>query len=81
VKNQKENEPKEPVMRGKEEAKSPSVMKKYKNIRWAQRKDMCDYEETMHPGYEEQQNGEPEGPQFDRSKWWCHQQDSMITSH
>jgi hypothetical protein len=29
---------------------------------------MCDYEETMHPGYEEQQNGEPEGPQFDRSK-------------
>jgi hypothetical protein len=30
VKNQKENEPKEPVMPDKEEAKSPSVMKKYK---------------------------------------------------
>jgi hypothetical protein len=56
VKNhQKENEPKEPVMPGKEEAKSPSVMKKYKKIRWAQRKDICDCEWTMHPGYEEQQ--------------------------
>jgi hypothetical protein len=33
VKNQKENKPKEPVMPGKEEAKSPSVMKKYKKIR------------------------------------------------
>jgi hypothetical protein len=33
VKNQKEKEPKEPVMPGKEEAKSPSVMKKYENIR------------------------------------------------
>jgi hypothetical protein len=32
AKNQKENEPKEPVMPGKEEAKSPSVMKKYKKI-------------------------------------------------
>jgi hypothetical protein len=33
VKNhQKENEPKEPVMPGKEEAKSPFMMKKYKNI-------------------------------------------------
>jgi hypothetical protein len=30
VKNQKENEPKEPVMPEKEEAKSPFVMKKYK---------------------------------------------------
>jgi hypothetical protein len=30
VKNQKENEPKEPVMPDKEEAKSPFVMKKYK---------------------------------------------------
>jgi hypothetical protein len=30
VKNQKENEPKEPVMPDKEEAKSSSVMKKYK---------------------------------------------------
>jgi uncharacterized protein (UPF0335 family) len=30
VKNQKENEPKEAVMSNKEEAKSPSVMKKYK---------------------------------------------------
>ena len=29
VKNQKENEPKEPVMPDKEEAKSPFVMKKY----------------------------------------------------
>jgi hypothetical protein len=34
VKNhRKETEPKEPVMMGKEEAKSPSVMKKYKKIR------------------------------------------------
>jgi hypothetical protein len=33
VKNhQKENEPIEPVMPGKEEAKTPSVMKKYKKI-------------------------------------------------
>jgi hypothetical protein len=33
VKNhQKENEPKEPVMPGKEEAKSPFMMKKYKKI-------------------------------------------------
>jgi hypothetical protein len=32
VKNQKENEPKEPVMPGKEEAKSPSMMKNYKKI-------------------------------------------------
>jgi hypothetical protein len=32
VKNQKENEPKEPVMPGKEEAKSPFMMKKYENI-------------------------------------------------
>jgi transcriptional regulator with AAA-type ATPase domain len=33
VKNhQKENEPKEPVMSGKEEAKSPFMMKKYKKI-------------------------------------------------
>jgi hypothetical protein len=33
VKNhQKENEPKEPVMPGKEEAKSPFMMKKYGNI-------------------------------------------------
>jgi hypothetical protein len=29
VKNQKENEPKEPVMPDKEEGKSPFVMKKY----------------------------------------------------
>jgi hypothetical protein len=69
VKNhQKENEPKEPVMPGKEEAESPSVMKKYKKIRQAQRKDICDYEGTMHPRYEEQQSGEPKGPQFNRSK-------------
>jgi hypothetical protein len=34
VKNQKENEPKEPVMPGKEEAKSPfTMMKKYEKIR------------------------------------------------
>jgi hypothetical protein len=36
VKNQKENEPKEPgipVMPGKGEAKSPFMMKKYKKIR------------------------------------------------
>ena len=34
VKNhQKQNEPKEPVMPGKEKAKSPFMMKKYKNIR------------------------------------------------
>jgi hypothetical protein len=33
AKNQKENEPKELVMPGKEEAKSPSVMKKYEKIR------------------------------------------------
>jgi hypothetical protein len=32
VKNQKENEPKEPVMPGEEEAKSPSMMKNYKKI-------------------------------------------------
>jgi hypothetical protein len=32
VKNQKENEPKEPEIPGKEEAKSPSVMKKYEKI-------------------------------------------------
>jgi hypothetical protein len=32
VKNQKENEPKEPVMPGKEEAKPPSRMKKYEKI-------------------------------------------------
>jgi hypothetical protein len=32
VKNQEENEPKEPVMPGKEEAKSPFMMKKYKKI-------------------------------------------------
>jgi hypothetical protein len=33
VKNhQKQNEPKEPVMPGKEEAKSPFMMKKYKKI-------------------------------------------------
>jgi hypothetical protein len=32
VKNQKENEPKELVMPGKEEAKLPYVMKKYKKI-------------------------------------------------
>jgi hypothetical protein len=31
-KNKKENEPKEPVMPGKEETKSPSVMKKYEKI-------------------------------------------------
>jgi hypothetical protein len=30
---QKENEPKEPVMLGKEEAKSPFMMKKYEKIR------------------------------------------------
>jgi hypothetical protein len=70
VKNhQKENEPKELVMLGKEEAKPPSVMKKYKKIRCAQRKDIYDCEAgTMHPGYEEQQSGEPKRPQFDRSK-------------
>ena len=34
VKNhQKQNKPKEPVMPGKEEAKSPFMMKKYKKIR------------------------------------------------
>jgi hypothetical protein len=33
VENQKENEPKEPVMPGKEEAKSPFMMKKYQKIR------------------------------------------------
>jgi hypothetical protein len=32
MKNQKENEPEEPVMPGKEEAKLPSVIKKYKKI-------------------------------------------------
>jgi hypothetical protein len=32
VKNQKEIEPKEPVMPGKEEAKSPFMMKKYEKI-------------------------------------------------
>jgi hypothetical protein len=32
VKNQKENEPNEPVMPGKEEAKSPFMMKKYEKI-------------------------------------------------
>jgi hypothetical protein len=26
---------------------------------------ICDCEETMHPGYEEQ-SGEPDGPRFDR---------------
>jgi hypothetical protein len=68
-KNQKENEAKEPtVMPGKEEAKLPFMMKKYEKIGWAQRKDICDCEGTMHPGYEEQ-SGEPKGPRFDRSKW------------
>jgi hypothetical protein len=33
VKNQKESEPIEPVMLGKEEVKSPFMMKKYENIR------------------------------------------------
>jgi hypothetical protein len=47
VKNQKENEFKEPVMPGKEKAKKPSVMKKYEKIRRAQRKDICDCEGTM----------------------------------
>ena len=48
VKNhQKENEPKEPVMPGKEEAKLPFMMKKYKKILWAQRKDICDWEGKM----------------------------------
>jgi hypothetical protein len=48
VKNhQKENEPKEPIIPGKEEAKPPSVMKKCKKIWWAQRKDICDCEGTM----------------------------------
>jgi hypothetical protein len=32
VKNQKENEPKEPVMPGKDEAKLPFIMKKYEKI-------------------------------------------------
>jgi hypothetical protein len=32
VKNQKENEPKEQVMPGKEEAKSPFMIEKYKKI-------------------------------------------------
>jgi hypothetical protein len=32
-KNQKVNEPKEPVMPGKEEAKSPFMMNKYERIR------------------------------------------------
>jgi hypothetical protein len=33
VKNQKENEPKEPVMPGKEEVKSPFMIEKYEKIR------------------------------------------------
>jgi hypothetical protein len=66
VKNQKENESKERVMPGKEEAKL-SFMKKYKSTQCAQRKDICNCEMTMHPGYEEQ-SGEPKGPPFDRSK-------------
>jgi hypothetical protein len=65
VKNQKENEPEEPLMRDREEAKSPFVMKKYKtelkqyyfkkerNIRGAQSKDICDCKGKMHPEYEE----------------------------
>jgi hypothetical protein len=32
VKNLKKNEPKEPVMADKEEAKSPFVMKKYETV-------------------------------------------------
>jgi hypothetical protein len=32
VKNQKENNPKEPVMPGKEEVKLPFMMKKYEKI-------------------------------------------------
>jgi hypothetical protein len=78
VKNQKENEPKELVMPGKEEAKSSFMMKKHKKIWWAQRKDICDCEGTMHPGYEEQ-SGEPEGPRLDGRKWWCHLQDSRTS--
>jgi hypothetical protein len=79
---QEENEPKEPVMRGKEEVKSPFMMKKYEKIPLAQRKDICDCEWTMHPGYEEQQSGEPKGPQLDRSKGGCHhQRDSRTTIH
>ena len=42
VKNQKENEPDEPVMLDKEEAKSPFMMKKYEKMQGAQRKDVCD---------------------------------------
>jgi hypothetical protein len=68
VKDQKENEPKEPVMPGKEEAKLPFMMKKYEKIERTRRKDICDCEGAMHPRYVEQQSGEPKGPQFDRSK-------------
>jgi hypothetical protein len=58
VKSQEENEPKETVMPGKEEAKSPFVMKKYEKTQRAQRRGICDCEGTMHPGHEEQ-SGEP----------------------
>jgi hypothetical protein len=66
VKNQEDNEPKEPAMPDKEEAKSPFIMKKYetelkqyslkkeRKIRGAQSKDICDCNGTMHPEYEEQ---------------------------
>jgi hypothetical protein len=47
VKNQKENEPKEQVMPGKEEAKSPFMIEKYKKIWWAPMRDICDCEGTM----------------------------------
>jgi hypothetical protein len=69
VKNQKENEPKEPVMPDKEEAKLPFVMKKYKtelkeyyfkNERYKEHKAICDCKGTMHPEHEAQ-SGEPEG--------------------
>jgi hypothetical protein len=72
VKNhQKENEPKEPVVPGKEEAKSPFMMKKDKGYDEHKGKIFVivkgQFNKT-HPGCEEQQSGEPKGPQFDRNK-------------
>jgi hypothetical protein len=65
VKNQMENEPKEPVMPDKEEARLPYVMKKYetelkqyyfKKERYEEHKskDICDCKGTVYPEYEGQ---------------------------
>jgi hypothetical protein len=65
VKNQKESEPKEPVIPDKEEAKSPfcdeeggnrveTTLLQERKIRGAQTKNICDCKGTVYPEYEEQ---------------------------